>query len=264
MNNTVQLFDTHCHVDFEHFDEDRDEVFKRMQQVGVTRIVAVAVELEQTSRLIRLVESRDNVYFSVGVHPNHKVDSEPTVDQLCELAQHEKCVAIGESGMDFFRAHVDPIVQEARFRSHIRAAHAVNKPVIVHMRDADKTTLRILKEENIAGCGGIMHCFSSNWESASQALDMGMSISFSGNVTFKRNDELREVASKVPQESILIETDSPYLAPVPMRGKRNEPTFVKHVAQCIAGVRGISIEQLAEITTNNATRRFNIENLQNF
>ena len=256
--NSVQLFDTHCHIDFEHFDDDRNEVFEHMQEAGVTRIVAVAVELEQTPRLIRLVESRNHVWFSVGVHPNHEVDHEPTVEQLCELAQHEKCVAIGESGMDFFRTHVDPAIQEARFRTHIRAAHAVNKPVIVHMRDADEATLRILKEENIVGCGGIMHCFSSNWDAASQALDMGMSISFSGNVTFKRNDELREVASKVPLESMLIETDSPYLAPVPMRGKRNEPTFVKHVAQCVADARQIPIKKLADITTANALKRFQL------
>jgi len=254
----MQLFDTHCHIDFEHFDDDRDDVFERMQEAGITRIVAVAVELEQTSRLMKLVESRDGVWFSVGVHPNHEVDDEPSVEQLCELAEHEKCVAIGESGMDFFRAHVDPTIQEQRFRTHIRAAHAVNKPVIVHMRDADEATLRILKEENIAGCGGIMHCFSSDWASASAALDMGMSISFSGNVTFKRNDELRAVAAKVPEESILIETDSPYLAPVPMRGKRNEPTFVKHVAQCVADARCISVEKLAGITTGNALRRFQL------
>jgi TatD DNase family protein len=257
--NPMQLFDTHCHIDFEHFAGDRDDVFARMQEAGVTRIVAVSVELEQTPRLIRLVESRDGAWFSVGVHPNHEVDSEPTVEQLCELAQHEKCVAIGESGMDFFRHHVDPAIQEQRFRTHIRAAHLLNKPVIVHMRDADDATLRILKEENVAGCGGIMHCFSSNWQAASQALDMGMSISFSGNVTFKRNDALREVASKVPEESILIETDSPYLAPVPMRGKRNEPTFVKHVAQCIADVREVPIGQLAKITMANALRRFYLE-----
>jgi len=254
----MQLFDSHCHVDFEHFDDDRDDVFERMQEAGVTRIVAVAVELEQTPRLINLVESRDGVWFSVGVHPNHEVAIEPTVDQLCELAEHGKCVAIGESGMDFFRAHVDPTIQEQRFRTHIRAAHAVNKPVIVHMRDADEATLRILKEENIAGCGGIMHCFSSDWTSASAALDMGMSISFSGNVTFKRNDGLREVAAKVPEASILIETDSPYLTPMPMRGKRNEPTFVKHVAQCVADARQMPIEKLAEITTSNALRRFRL------
>ncbi|MDX8387707.1 MAG: TatD family hydrolase [Ghiorsea sp.] len=254
----MQLFDTHCHIDFEHFDDDRDDVFTRMAEAGVSKIVAVSVELEQTQRLIDLVESRENVWFSVGVHPNHEVDQEPTVEQLIQLSQHEKCVAIGESGMDFFRHHVEPDVQEARFRAHIQAAHQVNKPVIVHMREADEVTLRILKEENIADCGGIMHCFSSGWDAASQALDMGMSISFSGNVTFKNSPELREVAAKVPLESMLIETDSPYLAPVPKRGKRNEPTFVRHVAECIAEVRGMTVEALAEQTTANALKRFNL------
>jgi len=254
----MELFDTHCHIDFKHFDDDRDDVFKRMTDAGVSRIVAVAVELEQTPRLLQLVESRENVWFSVGVHPNHEVESEPTVQQLCELSAHHKCVAIGESGMDFFRHHVEPEVQEARFRAHIQAAHQVNKPVIVHMREADDVTLKILKEENIAGCGGIMHCFSSGWHAASQALDMGMSISFSGNVTFKNSHELREVAAQVPLESMLIETDSPYLAPVPKRGKRNEPTFVQHVAECIAEVRGISVEHLADVTTANALKRFQL------
>ena len=252
----MQLFDTHCHVDFSHFDEDRDDVFKRMVDSGVSRCVAVSVELEQTQRLIDLVESREGVWFSVGVHPNHEVKSEPTVAQIVELSKHKKCVAIGESGMDFFRHHVEPEVQETRFRAHIQAAHQVGKPLIVHMREADEATLRILKDEDIAGCGGIMHCFSSGWTAASQALDMGMSISFSGNVTFKNSHELREVAAKVPLESLLIETDAPYLAPMPHRGKRNEPTYVKHVAECIAEVRGISLAQLAEATTANALKRF--------
>ncbi len=254
----MQLFDTHCHIDFPHFDEDRDDVFARMADEGVSRIVAVAVEIEQTPRLIDLVESRDNVWFSVGIHPNHEVDNEPTVEELVELSKHEKCVAIGETGMDFFRDALPADVQESRFRAHLKAAHIVNKPVIVHMRDADEATLRILKDEDVAGCGGIMHCFSSGWHAAKQALDMGMSISFSGNVTFKKNDDLREVARKVPLESILIETDSPYLAPVPKRGKRNEPTYVKHVAECIAEVRGISLEALAEATTTNALKRFKL------
>ncbi len=254
----MQLFDTHCHIDFPHFDEDRDDVFARMADEGVSRIVAVSVDIEQTPRLIDLVESRGNVWFSVGVHPNHEVDNEPTVKELCELSKHKKCVAIGETGMDFFRDALPADVQEQRFRTHLKAAHIVNKPVIVHMREADEVTLRILKDEDVAGCGGIMHCFSSGWYAASQALDMDMSISFSGNVTFKKNDDLRAVAAKVPLESILIETDSPYLAPVPKRGKRNEPTYVKHVAECIAEVRGMSLEALVEATTANALKRFKL------
>jgi len=254
----MELFDTHCHIDFEHFDDDRDDVFARMAEAGVSRIVAVAVELEQTARLLDLVEHRDGVWFSVGVHPNHEVAQEPTVEQLCALAQHQKCVAIGESGMDFFRHHVSPEIQETRFRTHIQAAHLVNKPVIVHMRDADAATLRILQEENIQDCGGIMHCFSSNWAAAKQALDMGMSISFSGNVTFKKNEALREIAAKVPEDMLLIETDSPYLAPVPKRGKRNEPTFVQHVAACIAQVRGVPVAHIAKISTANGLKRFQL------
>lgn len=254
----VALFDSHCHVDFHHFDDDRDAVFERMRAQGVTRVLAVSVELEQTPRLEALVAARDNVWFSVGVHPNHEVDVEPTEDELIRLAAHPRCVAIGETGMDFFRHHVDPVVQQARFRTHIRAAHKVNKPVIVHMRDADAATLDILKLENIVGCGGIMHCFSSSWSAAKQALDMGMSISFSGNVTFKRNEELREVARQVPDDMLLIETDAPYLAPMPMRGKRNEPSYVRHVAECLAEVRGVSLATLAEQTTANAMRRFGI------
>jgi len=254
----MQLFDSHCHIDFEHFDDDRDAVFERMADAGVSRIVAVAVELEQTPRLLDLVNKRDNVWFSVGVHPNHEVKAEPTVEQLCELSNHAKCVAIGETGMDFFRNTLDAKLQETRFRTHLQAAHIVNKPVIVHMRDADEATLRILKDEDVAGCGGIMHCFSSTWDAAKQALDMGMSISFSGNVTFKKNDDLRAVARNIPLESILIETDSPYLAPVPKRGKRNEPTYVKHVAECIAEVRGMSLEAVVEATTANALKRFQL------
>ncbi|MDX8390260.1 MAG: TatD family hydrolase, partial [Mariprofundaceae bacterium] len=213
--------------------------------------------LEQVESLTKLAESRSNVWFSTGIHPNHEPSSEPTVDQLCELAQHERCVAIGETGMDFFR-DFDADLQESRFRTHIRAAKVLNKPVIVHMRDADDVTLKVLKEEGVEACGGIMHCFSSTWDAASQAVDMGMSISFSGNVTFKRNEALREVARQVPEGLLLVETDAPYLAPMPFRGKRNEPTYVKYVAQCIADVRQVPLKMLADITTENAMRRFGI------
>jgi len=251
----LQLVDSHCHVDFHHFDDDRDAVFERFAQAGGQWLVCVAVDLEHLPRLQALAESRDNVYFSVGVHPNHEGDVEPTADQLCTLAAHPECVAIGETGLDFFRHRVSPEAQEVRFRTHISAAKRLNKPVIVHMRNADKDVLRIMLDEEIRDCGGIMHCFSSNWETAQAALDMNMSISFSGNITFRRNGELREIAARVPEYMLLIETDSPYLTPEPFRGRRNEPAFVRHVAECIADVRGISLERLAEITTGNARRR---------
>jgi len=252
----IHLVDTHCHVDFQHFDDDREAVFDRYMEAGGQWLVAVAVDLENVPRLFALVDERPNVYCSVGVHPNHEIETEPTVEQLCELAAHPKCVAIGETGMDFFRQHVDPAIQEKRFRTHIRAAKQLNKPVIVHMREADVDTLRVLKEEGTDN--GIMHCFSSTWEIAQEALDMGMSISFSGNVTFKRNETLREVAAQVPEEALLIETDAPYLAPVPNRGKRNEPAYVRYVAECIAEVRGTATEYIAELACENARRRFGV------
>ena len=256
--DTIALFDSHCHIDFHQFDDDRETAFSRMRAAGVEGAVAVCVELEQAARLMALAEARHDVWFSVGVHPNHVVENEPDEQMICRLATHPKCVAIGETGMDLFRKHVDQTTQEARFRTHIRAAKALNKPVIVHMRDADEPTLRVLREEGIGEAGGIMHCFSSTWEVASEALDMGMHIAFSGNVTFGRNEELREVARQVPDERLLIETDAPYLAPNPYRGKRNEPAYVRCVAECLAEVRSVELAELAAATTANARRCFRI------
>lgn len=252
------LFDTHCHIDFSHYTDDREAVLERMEEAGVEGCIAVAVELGHIGTLRALSEDHDNIWFSVGVHPNHEIEHEPSFEQLCELAEHPRCVAIGETGMDFFRHHVAPEVQEARFRTHIRAARALSKPVIVHNRDADSDTIRILRSEGVSDCGGIMHCFSADMETATEAIDMGMSISFSGNVTFKRNGALRSVAAAVPDELLLIETDSPYLAPVPFRGERNEPTYVKYVAECLAEVRGVTLAELSEQTTRNARARFGI------
>jgi TatD DNase family protein len=255
---TMQLFDTHCHIDFPQFDEDRPSMIGRMREAGLIGCIAVSVELEAWPRLSRLAESEANIWVSIGIHPNHEAGQEPTVDHLCTLAQHPRCVAIGETGMDFFRHHVAPEIQESRFRTHIRAARELGKPVIVHMREADADTLRVLAEEGVSDCGGIMHCFSSDMDAANQAVDMGMDISFSGNVTFPKNEGLRQVAAWVPPERLLIETDSPYLAPVPQRGKRNEPAFVRHVAECLAEVRGQPLETLAALTTANAIRRFSL------
>jgi len=254
-----ELFDTHCHLDFSHFDDDRDAAIARMREAGVTRAMVVSVEAEQTERLRAFTESHEGFWHSVGVHPNHPVAEEPDVPELLRLSAHRRCVAIGETGLDFFRHQVAPEVQQARFRVHIRAACELGIPLIVHMREADERTLAILAEEQAHECGGVMHCFSSDWEAASRALDLGFSISFSGNVTFPRNEALREVAARVPDDALLIETDSPYLAPVPHRGKRNEPAFVRHVAECLARVRGVSLDDLAAMTTRNALRRFNLD-----
>jgi len=255
----LSLFDSHCHLDFPQYEDDRDEVLARMRREGIDRAIAVAVDFDHLDRLQTLAEGNEGIWFSVGIHPNHEVDVEPSVEQLCTLSDHSKCVAIGETGMDFFRHHVSPELQESRFRTHIRAARQLNKPVIVHNRDADRDSIRILKDESVQDCGGIMHCFSADWDTASAALDMNMYISFSGNVTFKNNQQLRDVAAQVPLDRILIETDAPFLAPVPHRGKRNEPTYVKHVADCIAEVKGCSLEVLAAASTNNAMEVFNIK-----
>ncbi len=250
----MHLVDTHCHVDFPHFNEDRDAVFDRYAEAGGDWLLTVSVDLESLPGLFALAESRENVWCSVGVHPNHETPDEPDEARLRDLARHPKCVAIGETGMDFFRHVVPAQVQEARFRTHIRAARSLDLPVIVHMREADADTLRVLRDEGVEK--GVMHCFSSTWEVARAALDLGMHISFSGNVTFGKNAALREVAARVPLDRLLVETDSPYLAPVPMRGKRNEPAFVRHVAECVAAMRGMTAEALTGICAENAARLF--------
>lgn len=259
MSDSVRLFDSHCHIDFPHYAEDREAMLDRMTDAGVVGAVLVGVDFDHLDTLRYMAETHANLWFSVGIHPNHEVEQEPDEAMLCALATHTRCVAIGESGMDIFRHHVDPVVQEQRFRSHIRAAKALNKPVIVHNREADADSLRVLREEGIAACGGIMHCFSADRATAEAAMELGMSISFSGNVTFKRNEELRTVAAMVPDELLMVETDSPYLAPVPFRGKRNEPAYVREVASCIAEVRGVTLAELAELTTRNSLRRFAID-----
>ncbi|MDQ6950586.1 MAG: TatD family hydrolase [Mariprofundales bacterium] len=251
----MELFDSHCHLDLPQFDADRNAVLARMAQVGVTRAMVVAVDLEHLDQLQALSDAHPGFGFSLGLHPNHEVDKEPDAASLLALArQYPTISAIGETGLDYFRHQVEPALQQQRLRAHLAAADALNLPVIIHMREADADTLRILRQERPAS--GVMHCFSSDWAAAEAALDLGLHISFSGNVTFKRNDELRQVATKVPLERLLIETDSPYLAPMPLRGKRNEPSFVRHVAEAIASARGMAVAELAEVTTSNAIRLF--------
>ncbi|MDX8393277.1 MAG: TatD family hydrolase [Mariprofundales bacterium] len=250
--------DSHCHPNFQQFSNDRDIILQNTKQDGVSWLVAVATEIENVPEVQALAETYDNIYFSVGIHPNHTQQTETDSHTLAALAAHTRCVAIGESGLDYFRQTVATELQQQRFRTHIQAAIKVGKPLIVHNRDADNDCLRILKEEGINNCGGIMHCFSSNQAAADIALELGMYISFSGNVTFKRNDALRAVAANIPINRLLIETDSPYLTPVPKRGQRNEPAFVAHVGACLAKVRGVDILTLAQQTTANAHCCFGI------
>ncbi len=251
------LVDSHCHLHFSAFDHDRDQVLANFSAIGGRWLLAVAVAVEDFPRLRLLAEAHAQVFFSVGVHPNETGEN-PSLASLCEAAAHPKCVAIGETGLDFYRHQVSPEVQSERFRLHIRAAKELGKPLIVHMRESDAATLKIMEEEGVAACGGVMHCFSSNGETAREALALGMHISFAGNVTFRRNAELRRVAARIPTDRLLIETDAPYLTPEPKRGRRNEPAMVAHVAACVAAEMGIPVHRLAHITTNNSCRLFGV------
>lgn len=222
-----------------------------MQDSQVSHALCVSVTLDKFPEVLSLAEQYENFYASVGVHPDYENIEEPSVDVLCRLAQHPKVVAIGETGLDYFRLNGDLEWQRSRFRTHIRAAILAGKPLIIHTRNAADDTLRIMQEEGAHQAGGVMHCFTESLEMAEAAIEMGFYISFSGIVTFKNAAQLREVAQKIPLDKILVETDSPYLAPVPFRGKTNQPAYVKYVAQAIADLRGTSLEAVMRATTQN-------------
>ncbi|HNV89010.1 MAG TPA: TatD family hydrolase [Methylotenera sp.] len=245
------LVDSHCHLNFPEFTENINAVRQLMQDSQVSHALCVSVTLDKFPEVLGLAEQYDNFYASVGVHPDYENIDEPSVDLLCRLAQHPKVVAIGETGLDYFRLSGDLEWQRNRFRTHIRAAILVGKPLIIHTRNAANDTLRIMQEEGAHQAGGVMHCFTESLEMAKAAIEMGFYISFSGIVTFKNAAQLKEVAQKIPLDKILVETDSPYLAPVPFRGKTNQPAYVKYVAQEIADLRGISLEAVMQATTQN-------------
>lgn len=243
--------DSHCHINFPGLTEQQTALLARMKQNAVTHALCVSVNLTDFPQVLAIAEKHDNVYASVGVHPDHEDTREPTVDGLVALAKHPKIVAIGETGLDYFRLTGDLEWQRERFRIHIRAARKAGKPLIIHTRAAADDTLRIMTEEGAATIGGVMHCFTESLEVAQQAMAMGFYISFSGIVTFKNAATLKQVAQAIPLERMLIETDSPYLAPVPYRGQTNEPSFVRHVAEEIAALRSIPVEKVGEVTTRN-------------
>jgi TatD DNase family protein len=246
------FIDSHCHIDFPDFSEGVPALLANMQAAQVDAALCVSVNLENFPRVLAVAESHANVYASVGVHPDHDEGREPDVDELVALARHPRVVAIGETGLDYYRMQREDVDwQRARFRTHIRAARQAGKPLIIHTRNAADDTLAIMAEEGAAEAGGVMHCFTESWEVAEAALAMGFYISFSGIVSFKSAKDLKEVARRVPLERMLIETDSPYLAPMPHRGKRNEPAYVRHVAEEIAGLRGIPLEQVGAATSKN-------------
>ena len=249
------LVDSHCHLDFPEFEGKLREVREEMRENGVTHALCISVELAGFPKVLALAEAHDNFFASVGVHPDHEGEA---VDpgRLVELARHPKVVAIGETGLDYHRLSGDLEWQRERFRAHIRAARRCRKPLVIHTRDAAEDTLRIMREEGAGEVGGVMHCFTETQEVADGALAQGFHISFSGIVTFKNAAALKEVAKAVPLDRLLVETDSPYLAPVPHRGKTNRPGLVRHVAEEVARLRGIALESLAEATTKNFFRLF--------
>ncbi len=253
------LVDSHCHldrVDLAPYDGDFPRLIAATQDAGVSHMLCVSIDLESYPAMLSLVEPYAEVSISVGVHPNDYDRREPTVEELVELAKHPKNVAIGETGLDYFRADGDLDWQRARFRTHIRAAREAAKPLIIHTRDAREDTIEILQQENAREVGGVMHCFTETWEMAQAAMAMDFYISFSGIVTFKNADALRDVAVQVPDDRLLIETDSPYLAPVPHRGKPNEPRYVGHVAETVAALRGVTVDSLVQQSYDNFYRLF--------
>lgn len=250
--------DSHCHLDFPELAGRLPEILAKMRDNGVKAALCVSVTLEDFPRVLALAEAHDHLYASVGVHPDYPDLEEPTVSQLVALAQHPKIIAIGETGLDYYRLTGDLEWQRQRFRTHIRAARETGKPLIIHTRSAAEDTLRLMREEGAEEAGGVMHCFTESQAVADAALELGFYISFSGIVTFKSARELQAVACRVPLERMLIETDSPYLAPVPHRGKTNEPGLVCHVGEEIARLRGIPLQDVAQTTTANFNKLFKI------
>lgn len=245
------FIDSHCHLNFPDFAEKLPDIFQRMAENQVSHALCISVDLESYPQVLKIAESRDNLYASVGVHPDYEDCTEPTVEGLVKLAAHPKVIAIGETGMDYYRIPGPLEWQRERFRVHIRAARETGKPLIIHTRAASEDTLRIMAEEKAHEASGVMHCFTESLEVAKAAMDMGFYISFSGIVTFKNAKEIKAVAQSVPLDRMLIETDSPYLAPVPYRGKTNEPGYVKHVAEEIALLKDVSVEEVGEATSRN-------------
>lgn len=247
----MTLVDSHCHLNFQPLHASLDTVLANARNNGVGYMLCVSVTLESFPHVRAIAEQHAHIFASVGVHPNEREGREPTVEELTVLARDGRVIALGETGLDYYRSEGDVNWQRERFRNHIQAAQAAHKPLIIHTREAAKDTLHLMREERAQEAGGVMHCFTENWEIAKQALDLGFYISLSGIVTFRNAEVVREVAKQVPDDRLLIETDSPYLAPMPHRGKANEPAFVRYVAECVADLRGVGLDVLADQTTRN-------------
>lgn len=250
------LIDSHCHLDFPDLAKNLPQILETMQQNGVGCAVCIGVNLEDLQGVLSLAEAHSHLFASVGVHPEYADVQEPSAEELVRLAAHSKVIAIGETGLDYHWHKDAPEWQRDRFRVHIRAARECGKPLVIHTREAAQDTLQVMKEEGAGQVGGIMHCFTETWEVAEAALDLGFHISLSGIVTFKNALTIKEVARRVPLDRLLIETDAPFLAPVPYRGKLNQPGYVKYVAEEIARLRGLEFGEVVATTTSNFFKLF--------
>lgn len=252
----TRLIDSHCHLDFDGLSNRLPEVLAAMDANDVAGCMTIGVTLEEAPQVLAIAEAHEQVFASVGVHPEYADHQEPDVETLCALAQHPKVLAIGETGLDYHWHKDRPEWQRERFRVHIRAAKLLKKPLVIHTREAAEDTLAILKEEGAAAVGGILHCFTESLAVAEEAMALGFYISLSGIVSFKKAEQVHEVARAIPLDRLLVETDSPYLAPVPYRGKPNEPAYVRHVAEAIADLRQISYAEVAEASSRNFLKLF--------
>ena len=250
------LVDSHCHLDFDEFRDRIPELLAAMSAAGVEHALCISVTLQDFPRVRALAEAHPRLFATVGVHPDYPDAGDVAVDELVALADHPRIVAVGETGLDYYRLRGDLSWQRERFRAHIRAARVCRKPLVIHTRSAAEDTLRIMREEGAAEVGGVMHCFTETLEVARAAVEMGFLISFSGIVTFRNAGPVRDVAKALPLERILVETDAPYLAPVPSRGKLNQPAYVRHVAEEVARLRGVGFAEVAAATTANFLRLF--------
>lgn len=253
------LVDSHCHLDMLDLSQHEGKLegaIEAAQAAGVGHLLSVSTRMLGFPDILQIARNFVNVTVSVGVHPTERDEPEPTLQELIKHGDDPSVVAVGETGLDYYRCEGDMTWQQDRLRCHIRAAKQLGKPLIIHTRQAREDTLRILREEGADSVGGVLHCFTENWEMAEEAMKMGFYISFSGIVTFRNATELQDIAKKVPLDRMLIETDSPYLAPVPMRGKSNEPAYVRYVAEFLANLRGCSFDEIAQHTTQNFFRLF--------
>ena len=256
---TPYLVDSHCHIPLIEMEGGADAVIGAAQEAGVGHILCVSIDLESYPEIKQLADTRACISASVGVHPNSGKEIELPEEVLLELADDDSVIAIGETGLDYYRSEGDLDWQRERFRTHIRAAGQVGKPLVIHSREARGDVIKILAQEGADAVGGVMHCFVDDLETAKQAIDLNFYISFSGIVTFRNAKDLQEVARQLPLDRLMVETDAPYLAPVPYRGKQNQPAYVRHVAEKIAELQEIELQEVITATTRNFERLFRLQ-----